>query len=232
METGAEGGKQDAVEESRIYATAASRLAELLNDVRELKIDHDEKRDLLTLLVAGKDGTFFPAKALSDGTLRFLALTVLELDPRSQGVICLEEPENGIHPARITAILSLLQDIAVDVEQEIGPDNPLRQVIINTHSPTVVLEVPECSLLIAETVKVTAPSGHNSEKARFSAIAKSWRQDLGVSVVPKGSLLSYLNPVRQEEFTPLQTRLPSSQSRRVIDDPKLQGLLFGDRDAA
>lgn len=221
------GGKSDTVEESRIYATAASRLAELLNDVRELKIDRDEKRDLLTLLVAGKDGTFHPARALSDGTLRFLALAVLELDPRSQGVICLEEPENGIHPARIPAILSLLQDIAVDVEQEIGPDNPLRQVIINTHSPAVVIQVPEESLLIAETVKAKAQSGQSYEKVIFSAIAKTWRQGLEVSVVPKGNLLAYLSPIRREEVIPLQTRL-QTHLKRVVDDPEFQLYLFGD----
>jgi predicted ATPase len=222
-----EGGGQDAAEESRVYAMAASRLAELLNDVRELKIDRDEKRDLLTLLVAGKDGTFHPARALSDGTLRFLALAVLELDPRSQGVICLEEPENGIHPARIPAILSLLQDIAVDVTQEIGPENPLRQVIINTHSPAVVLQVPEESLLIAETVKAKSPSGQSYEKVIFSAIAKTWRQGLGVSVVPKGNLLAYLSPIRREEVIPLQTRLQTHR-KRVVDDPEFQLYLFGD----
>lgn len=222
-----EGGKDDPEQESRIYATAAGRLAELLNDVKELKIDRDEKRDVLTLFVAGKDGTFHPARALSDGTLRFLALAVIELDPKALGVICLEEPENGIHPARIPAILALLQDIAVDVFQEIGPDNPLRQVIINTHSPAVVMEVPEESLLIAETAKVRISSTENYDKVIFSAIARTWRQSLGVSVVPKGSLLAYLNPVRRED--PIQLRFQQESHRRVIDNPEFQTLLFGEQ---
>jgi predicted ATPase len=224
-----DGGRNGATQERKIYATAASRLAELLNDVKELKIDRDEKRDMLTILVAGKDRTFHSARALSDGTLRFLALAVLELDPRSQGVICLEEPENGIHPARIPAILSLLQDIAVDVDQEIGPDNPLRQVIVNTHSPAVVLEVPEDSLLIAETVRVRTSSDDSYDKVIFSAIAKTWRQNLGVSVVPKGNLLAYLNPVSQAPSVSFETHPQMSQkSRRVVDDPEFQQLLFGD----
>jgi predicted ATPase len=218
----------DKESESQIYATAAGRLAELLNDVKDLKVDRDEKRDTLTLMVAGKDGTFYPARSLSDGTLRFLALAVLELAPKTQGVICLEEPENGIHPARIAAILTLLQDIAVDTEQEIGPENPLRQVIINTHSPAVVMEVPEDTLLIAETVRVRTSSKQSYDKVTFSAIAKTWRQDLGVTVVPKGNLLSYLNPVRRFDFIPLQMRLNQTANRRVVDDPEFQMMLFGE----
>jgi predicted ATPase len=222
-------GQGNKAHASQIYATAAGRLAELLNDVRELKVDLDEKRDSLTLMVAGKDGTFHPARSLSDGTLRFLALAVLELDPKTQGLICLEEPENGIHPARIPAILALLQDIAVDVFQEVGPENPLRQVIINTHSPAVVMEVPEDTLLIAETVRVRVSSKESYDKVIFSAVAKTWRQKLGISVVPKGSLLTYLNPIRRVDFSPLQLRFSQASNRRVVDDPDFQLMLFGER---
>jgi hypothetical protein len=38
----------------------------------------------------------------------------------------MEEPENGIHPERIGAMLTLLQDIAVDPTEPVGDDNPLR----------------------------------------------------------------------------------------------------------
>ena len=98
----------------------------------------------------GKDGTSLPARSLSDGTLRFLALAVLDLDYSETGLICLEEPENGIHPERVPAILDLLQSIPVDPFEESSPDNPLRQVIINTHSPKVVREIPEQSLVYIE----------------------------------------------------------------------------------
>ena len=73
--------------------------------MRSIRIDRDEKRELLTLMMTGQEGTELPARALSDGTLRFLALSVLELDPETPGLICLEEPENGIHPDRIPAML-------------------------------------------------------------------------------------------------------------------------------
>ena len=75
----------------------------------------------------------------------------MQADPQMQGIICLEEPENGIHPRRIMPMIKLLQDIACDISFKIDNDNPLRQVIINTHSPLVVSEVPESSLLFAKS---------------------------------------------------------------------------------
>lgn len=182
--------------DSWIYEQVAARLSELIEDVYEVSVDRDEKRQLLTLQVKDRNGTTYPARALSDGALRFLALAVLQLDPTSQGVICLEEPENGIHPARIQAILQLLQDIAVDVYSPVDRDNPLRQVIINTHSPTVVNLVPRDSLLIAETEEAIK-KGVRYRKATFRWQSGTWRSEADPEKLPvmEGRLLAYLNPI-------------------------------------
>jgi len=52
--------------------------------------------------------------------------------------------------------------MSTDVNRAASPDNPLRQVIVNTHSPAVVANVPERSLLMADlnaanTVEIRAP---------------------------------------------------------------------------
>ena len=186
--------------EAKVYSQIANRLAELIDDVGEVRIDRDERRELLTLMVTAKDGTSHPARALSDGTLRFLALAVLELDPQAQGLLCLEEPENGIHPERIPKILNLLQDIATDTDEAIGLDNPLRQVIINTHSPSVVKQVPDDSLLIAE-LKETVRSGVRFKRVSFGCLPGTWRSKApeGVNIVQKNKLLAYLNPEGQSD---------------------------------
>ena len=44
-------------------------------------------------------------------------------------------------------MLKLLQDIATDTDYPVGPDNPLRPVIVNTHSPSVVRQVLDENLL-------------------------------------------------------------------------------------
>lgn len=206
--------------EAQVYSQVANRLAQLINDVGEVRIDRDKKRQLLTLIVTDRDGTAHPARALSDGTLRFLALAVLALDSQAQGLLCLEEPENGIHPARIPKILQLLQDIATDVDYPIDIDNPLRQVIINTHSPSVVSQIPDDSLLVAE-LKETVSSGKRFKRLSFGCLPDTWREKApeGVNVVPKGKLLDYLNPVVIDESEPNQ--------HRVVDRPDLQFLIPG-----
>ncbi len=219
-----------------VYAQVANKLSELIGDVREVAIDRDIQRELLTVLVRGRDGTAHPARALSDGTLRFLALSIIELDPLAQGVLCLEEPENGIHPERIPAMLKLLQDIATDTEEPIGPDNPLRQVIVNTHSPSVVSLVPDDALVVAE-LKETIREGQRFNRVSFGSLPDTWREDSERSenVVPKGILLAYLNPVLSESSAPKTNGHKSlgspqiPQRRRVVDRPDLQSLLpFGD----
>ncbi len=199
--------------EQQIYAQVTNRLAQLLEDVQEVKVDRDEKRELLTLQVAGKDKTFHPARSLSDGTLRFLALAVLELD-RQAGVLCFEEPENGIHPQRIEAMLELLQDIAVDTDEPVNEDNPLRQVIINTHSPSVVSLVPAESLVVAEPKEsVDAKSRQRFKHVGFSCLNGTWRgkaSDLPMTV-SLGTVLAYLNPTNNLE------KSPHNKSKRVKD---------------
>ncbi len=209
------------------YGMVATKLAQLIEDVYSVEIDRDDQRQLLTLQVKDRNQIPYPARDLSDGTLRFLALTVIELDPTTQGVMCLEEPENGIHPARIPAMLELLEGIAVDVNDEAGGDNPLRQVIVNTHSPAVVQQVNDDSLLVAEL---------RDKEVRFGCLPDTWRANIpNIPIVLKGKLLAYLNPVaetnvtRQDLLTEIKSEIERNKikKRRVIDREDLkQFLLF------
>jgi len=159
------------------YGRVAARLHDLIHDIRSIRVDRDEKRELLSLVATDRYRTPVAARALSDGTLRFLALTVLELDPEAVGVICFEEPENGIHPARIPAMLRLLQDIAVDPTLPVGPDNPLRQIVVNTHSPAVVANLEDACLLGAVPTS-TVEGGRRSQVLSFRALPETWRARL------------------------------------------------------
>ncbi|MCA9938558.1 MAG: AAA family ATPase [Anaerolineales bacterium] len=200
-----------------VYGQITSRLADLIDDISDVQVDRDQKRELFTLYVQQRDGTTYPARSLSDGTLRFLALAVLDLDPSASGLICLEEPENGIHPERIPAMLQLLQDIACDVDEAVGDDNPLRQVIINTHSPSVVNQVPDDSLLVAQ-IKETFSNNKRKKGVRFSWLPETWRTkaDPDTPPIDRGHLLAYLNPIL------LEARGDAKKVRRVVDRDDIQ----------
>jgi predicted ATPase len=76
--------------------------------------------------------TPIPATRLSDGTLRFLALLAILLNPESATLICIEEPELGLHPDA----MALLAELMVDASKK-------TQLIVTTHSDTLVSELTE-----------------------------------------------------------------------------------------
>jgi predicted ATPase len=75
------------------------------------------------------DDTLVPAEALSEGLLYFLGYVALQYVAGSK-LFLVEEPENGLHPARIAEVMSILREIS-----------KTSQVIIATHSPLVVNEL-------------------------------------------------------------------------------------------
>lgn len=185
------------LERLKRYEEISNRVATLLPEVRSVSVDVDNTRRLKTLLLEQRNGVIHQARALSDGTLRFLALATMAFDSDSKGLICLEEPENGIHPSRITAILELLREMAVDPETAIGPENNLRQVIINTHSPVVVRNLMPDELLVAVPVRK-----HKSSFTAYGAIVNSWRlvhPDYASELTPKVTVTELLDYLRNSD---------------------------------
>ena len=157
-----------------VYQSVANRLAELFENVRTLRVDVDEKRELYSILLTDLQRSDHLASSLSDGTLRFLALAILEASEHGPSLLCLEEPENGIHPDRIPSMIRLLRDFAVAVDIAAGPGNPLRQVIVNTHSPSVVTCVPEDTLILAEATEQIR-EGKRERPLLLRGVPGTWR---------------------------------------------------------
>lgn len=175
-----------------VYARVASRLAALTGvRVEGLYVDTDDARESLTLVLLERNGAKLPARSLSEGTLRFLALCVLLEDPSVTGLLCTEEPENGIHPANIPAMVRLVEDLAVDPTMPPGQDNPFRQVIVNTHSPNVVQLVSPQDLLFADARPMG--SGTRNAALRLRPMVSTWRTSESDDVpVGKADLIDYL----------------------------------------
>lgn len=194
-----------------VWAEVANRLARLV-PVISINVVSDEARQLLTLEVEERGGVALPASSLSDGTLRFLALAVMSVDPEARGLICIEEPENGIHPAKMPAMVELLQDLVVDVEKEPGDDNPFRQVIVATHSPTFVKLQRKEDLLFAVQAKIRANSEGGVETLRCLPLESTWRADKSGRTVGLGTILAYLTepPGRQLTLPKLESAEPAA----------------------
>ncbi len=85
---------------------------------------------------------YFDAPALSDGTLRFIALATLFLQPANYqpSVILVDEPELGLHPYAITLLASLIKQVSG------------KQVIISTQSPFLLDHFQPEDVLVADRV--------------------------------------------------------------------------------
>lgn len=190
-----------------VYGMVTSRLADLL-PVRKVGILRDDVRRLLSLTIEDDAGLQLPANAISDGTLRFLALAVLAEVSDECAVFCMEEPENGIHPDSLPAMHELLKDIAVDPDAPVavgavgndgeqceGVDNPLRQVIVATHSPYFVQLQDDADLLLARRAERKTSEG-TLQRLECLPVEGAWRSSAndGRPTLDKLALQSYLEP--------------------------------------
>jgi predicted ATPase len=81
----------------------------------------------------------FLAHYLSDGTLRFICLATLLLQPELPSTILIDEPELGLHPYAIAVLAALMRSAATKT-----------QIIVSTQSVSLVNEVEPEDLLIVE----------------------------------------------------------------------------------
>lgn len=99
-----------------------------LNDLYEGITDFFERIKGGTVQVFFKEGPFtIPASRLSDGSMRYLCLLAILCDPEPPPVMCIEEPELGLHPD----ILPKVADLLVAASQR-------TQLIVTTHSDVLV----------------------------------------------------------------------------------------------
>lgn len=115
---------------NRLRRTVKAKKALLdgLRDLYEGLSDFAERIEGGTVQVFFTEGDFIiPATRLSDGTLRYLCLLAILCDPKPPPLICIEEPELGLHPD----ILPKIADLLVSASER-------TQLIVTTHSDILV----------------------------------------------------------------------------------------------
>lgn len=98
--------------------------------------------DMITLEWRHRDADIYgDASTLSDGSLRFLCLATVLLQPEPPAVILIDEPELGLHPFAIYQLADMLETAARRA-----------QVIVSTQSVTLLDRVELASIITAERV--------------------------------------------------------------------------------
>ncbi|MDX2053891.1 MAG: AAA family ATPase [Polyangiaceae bacterium] len=118
------------------FVALRDRVRTLFPTVRTLRVPTVEN-NAVALEVELTNGTIVPADAMSEGLLYFLGYAAIQHLERTT-LLLVEEPENGLHPARIAEVVKILRELSERT-----------QVIIATHSPLVVNELqgPEVSVI-------------------------------------------------------------------------------------
>ena len=81
----------------------------------------------------------FRAHHLSDGTLRFICLATLLLQPNPPSTLIIDEPELGLHPYAITVLAALIHETAL-----------LTQLIVSTQSSALLDEFEPEDVVVVE----------------------------------------------------------------------------------
>ena len=119
--------------------------AQILEALRKL---YEGVSDFDTIIEGGTVQVFFqegnisvPATRLSDGTLRYLSLLAILCHPQPRPLVCIEEPELGLHPDILPTVADLLREASERC-----------QLVVTTHSDVLVdalTEEPE-SVVVCE----------------------------------------------------------------------------------
>lgn len=116
---------------NQTFGTAPASKRKVIEGLREL---YPRFTDYEVVVRGGLAQLFFtegdisiPATRLSDGTLRYLCLLAILHNPKPPPLVCLEEPELGLHP-----------DIVAGLAKHLQAASERMQVIVTTHSDILV----------------------------------------------------------------------------------------------
>ena len=119
---------------------------ELYDGICDIGVKIDSGRAILRVTEESFKNSI-TANRLSDGSLRFICLAALLLDPNPPPVICIDEPELGMHPDMIGAIAKLAKEASQKT-----------QIVMTTHSSLLLdsfADIPE-SVVVCERKEGTS----------------------------------------------------------------------------
>jgi predicted ATPase len=163
----------------------------LVPSVTDLRVIHEESERRYRIELKLRDGLMVSSRVVSDGTLRLLALVTMLNDPNRRGIICFEEPENGVFKGRIRDLVDLLRQACTDPQSdEPDPDGTALQILVNTHSPVVAGALAGHEIVVADMVQEITPT--TGKSSRFTRM-RTWPVT-GQERLPFGDPRTQLTP--------------------------------------
>ncbi|MFT3839384.1 MAG: ATP-binding protein [Myxococcaceae bacterium] len=150
------------------FQQISAEISQLFPTVKQLQLKTPTS-GTKALGVLLRDGTWVRAQEMSEGLLYFLAFAVLRYVSRP-ALVLIEEPETGLHPARIREVASVLRAVSKQT-----------QVIVATHSPLFIneLQADEVSLITRDAstgthARLLKDTENFEERSKIYALGELW----------------------------------------------------------
>jgi len=116
-------------------------LQQLYDGIVDFQVEVGGGRAELFVVEQGAGERYVPASRLSDGTLRYMALAAILLDPEPPPLVVIEEPELGLHP-----------DVVLGIGELLIQASERTQLVVTTHSRVLInaLEDHASSVVVCE----------------------------------------------------------------------------------
>jgi predicted ATPase len=137
-----------------VIAQVGQDLAALIPGIKGVRVVENEQTRKFEIHLQALGQPEYRADVASGGTLRVLALLTALYDPEHRGLICFEEPENGVHPFRLKRLVEYLRGLVTDPARADAGGLPLAQMVINSHSPVVLGAVPDSACVFVDNQTV------------------------------------------------------------------------------
>ena len=151
-----------------VMETISEKLRAVYEDVERISVNLDGGTVQTYIYERGLSSPI-PAARLSDGTLRYLCLLTILYHPTPPPLICLEEPEIGLHPDLISGLAEMLKEASQRT-----------QIIVTTHSDLLVSkfsDTPE-AVVVCERM----PTGTTLKRLEAAALG-TWLQEYSLGEV-------------------------------------------------
>ncbi len=150
------------------YKEWLAHVQTVLSDLKDIRVVEREDDRSIYLMLGYTTGVEIPSWMASDGTMRFLVITLIAYLPYDGELYLLEEPENGVHPLALDAIYDSLSSAYES------------QVLVATHSPAFLkLSNPHEVLCVAKNDE----GATDIIRGNHHPILRDWQESVDMNVL-------------------------------------------------
>lgn len=162
----------------KVIQSVAPYIKDFILEPKKLRNSQNEIE--LRWIDEGDPDSNFSAYQLSDGTLRFIALATLLMQPDPPEVIIIDEPELGLHPFAIGTLAGMIQSASSKA-----------QIIAATQSPGLISNFSPEDVIVIDRSKTTNETIFNRLDSEY---LQAWLQEFDLGILWEKNIINAAQP--------------------------------------